>query len=115
MEKVRVHNNQSLVNIAVQHYGDANGILQLFADGQFDGFDDVPVAGSIIMVSTPLKARVKEFYREEISAGRMIAVATGVDVSVGGGGLGGSPWTPGFSPGYGGGTAYTTGFSIGFY
>lgn len=112
MSKTKVNNNQSIWNLAMQHGGDVRAMLQWFEDGTFSGFDDVPVPGSEIPLPVPVKRAVKEYYDEEIAAGRMIAVATALDADIN---SPSSPWSSGFSPGFGSGSAYTNGFSSGFY
>ncbi len=78
--KVKVNNDQSLMNFALQHYGSIAGIAQMMADGVIDGFDSELVPGVKIEVTTPINSRVAEWYKEN-----GVAVTTGDGYSSGNG------------------------------
>lgn len=104
--KVKVHNDQSVMNFALQHYGSIAGMAQMIADGVIDGFDSELTPGTKVSIGTPINARVATWYTDNA-----VAVATGGIVTS----SSGSGFSDGYSPGYGGTDgAYSDGFDEGF-
>lgn len=91
--KVKVHNDQSLMNFSLQHYGSIAGMAQMMADGVIEGFDSELTPGTKVSVGTPINARVAQWYSDN-----GLAVATGGIVTSGSG----SGYDGGYSPGFGG-------------
>lgn len=104
----KIHERQSLKDLAVQYYGSVTGIVDFFAKGIFNGFNDVPVIGAKLLPGTAVNKSVAEYYTN-----KGITVAT-ARVGLVGGGFG-----DGFDEGFGVGEGelmggYNSGFSEGF-
>lgn len=70
---IKIHERQSLWNLALQHYGSADGITKLFDAGVFTGFNSVPVVGAKIVPGTAINKSVVDYY---IDKGIVVATAT---------------------------------------
>ncbi|MGE0635982.1 MAG: hypothetical protein AB7G44_04980 [Bacteroidia bacterium] len=98
---IKIHERQSLKDLAVQYYGNVTGIVDLFAQGIFNGFNDIPVIGAKLLPGTAVNKSVAEYY-----SGKRITVATARAGLVGGG------FNDGFDDGFDIGEGYMQGGSF---